>query len=107
MTYHKSSPKVAEVRRLATIKRADRGKKPMELRMTWLELNGTPYVALETWVREATGRWELLSNKSLTIRRHELKEFFNGAEDAVIESARYKDQFQQEERTGKWEGKNL
>jgi len=55
-------------RRLATLPRPPSG----ELRVTWDEYQGRPYLSLRLWNQDGNGTWWPDKDKGLTIRVHEL-----------------------------------
>lgn len=59
---------VEQGERLTTASRGD----SEELRMTWTEYKGRPFLSIRLWSRDTSGQWWPTKDKGIAIRRHEL-----------------------------------
>lgn len=66
------APPVERGERLATLARGD-----SEVRITWDEFEGKPYLSVRLWTKDTNGNW-WPSKTGITIRRHELADFADG-----------------------------
>lgn len=72
-------PPQDEGRRLATLQRSD----SEQVRLSWCEWNGRPFVNLRQWKRDASGGWWPSKDKGLTIKIRELADLADGIEEAL------------------------
>ena len=75
---HRAAP-VEQGERLATAPRGD----SEELRLTWAEYNGRPFLSLRVWTRDTSGQWWPTKDKGLAIRRNELADLAEGVAAAL------------------------
>lgn len=69
--------------RLATLPRGE----SEELRVTWDQYEGRPYLSLRLWTRGTDGQWWPDKTRGITVRRHELATFAEGLEVALDRAA--------------------
>lgn len=69
--------------RLATFPRTD----AEELRVTWDQYDGRPYLSLRVWTRNAAGAWWPDKAKGCTVRLRELATFAEAVEAALARAA--------------------
>ena len=69
-------------KRLATIARGD----SEELRVSWSEYEGRPFLNLRVWKRDSGGAWWPDKAKGLSVRVRELADFVEGVAAAVDEA---------------------
>lgn len=69
-------------KRLATIQRGD----DEELRVSWAEYEGRPFLSLRVWKRDRSGSWWPDKARGLTVRVRELAAFVEGVAAAVGEA---------------------
>jgi len=72
-------------KRLATIPRGD----AEELRVSWAEYEGRPFLSLRVWKKDSSGSWWPDKAKGLTVRVRELADFVDGVAAAVDEARAY------------------
>lgn len=77
-----ASAPVDNGKRLATIVRGD----AEELRVSWAEYEGHPFLSLRVWKKDSSGSWWPDKAKGLTIRLRELADFIDGVAAAVDEA---------------------
>ncbi len=75
--------------KLATIARHDDELERVQLRMTFLVINGEPVLSMQCWAEDLTGEWTHLESQSLTIPHSEMKEFAHAVKIAMEEAAEY------------------
>lgn len=72
-------PPQDEGRRLATIQRSE----SEEVRLSWCEWNGKPFVNLRLWTRDASGGWWPSKDKGMTVKVRELADLADGIGEAL------------------------
>ena len=77
-----SSGRIAPIEqgeRLATVSRGD----SEELRFSWSEYNGRPFLNIRLWNRDVSGQWWPTKDKGIAIRRHELADLAEAVAGAM------------------------
>ena len=71
--------------RLATASRGD----SEELRFSWSEYNGRPFLNIRLWNRDVSGQWWPTKDKGIAIRRHELPDLAEAVAGAMDRAAAF------------------
>lgn len=87
--------------RLATVPRRDGA----ELRITWDEYKGSPYMGLREWTKDRSGGPSMFPTKTgITVRRGELPALARAVADAIDRAVAHEEKHPKTARWGKADG---
>ncbi len=97
-----ATPPEDTARRLVTLSRTTKDGQAEELRLSWSEYEGRPYVSVRWWTQDANGSWWPEKARGFTIRVRELPEFADGIAQALELAEEHVSQEGEPVKPGTW-----